>query len=476
MYTEYVIHIIIQINTSSKQLDILQDDHFTSSSPSSKSRYNPLSFIKDDPPHHSGHRERSPPAVVVDCRDDEQFIAYGKSDQQPVNKSHSQYIMSVSSSLPPATNRHRTRSLDAKAVHHGSGSCDPITVLSDEEMDVQNSSDHVISGDNSSDHVTSGDNSSDHVTSTTIQRSSSVRRKRRKLLTLNKVSDWHPSAIGVDATNLTTSVSTSYSSTVDAASARTVSPITVHEHDIVEPHDPIAVKGYGSPTTSNNCNLIDFERRGSPTTSNNCDPIDIEGRRSPTTSNNCDPIDIEGRGSPTSSNTCDLINIERHSSPTTSNTLNLEGHGSLVANTCDLTSTEGHGSITTGNTCDLTSVEGHGSITSDSHEHSKCTAGMVTSDTSDRGKMKKSEWSSLTRSSITSVKSVKTFYNRNSNRPLYDYAPFHSSKLYMCMCIITICTCIYKCVYQVKCIVLWGEPSVLIGQYVIRIINVNTIQ
>ena len=30
--------------------------------------------------------------------------------------------------------------------------------------------------------------------------------------------------------------------------------------------------------------------------------------------------------------------------------------------------------------------------------------------------------------------------------------------------------------YYLKCIALWGEPSVLIGQYVIRIININTIQ
>ena len=420
VYILYVIHIIIQVNKSSMQLDILQDDHLTSSSPPSKSRYNPLSFIKNDSPHHSCHSDRSPPAVVVDCRDDEQFIAYGKSDQQPVSKSHGQYIMSVSSSLPPATSHHRTRSHDAKAVRHSSGSYDPITVLSDEEMDVQNLSDHVMSGDNSSDHVTSGDNSSDHVTSTTIQRNSSIKRKRRKLLTSHKVSDWHPSAIGMDTSDRTTSASTSNnSSTINAASARTESPITVQEDDIVKSDDPITVKGRGSPTNSNTCDLIN-----------------VEGHGSPTTSNACDPINVEGHGSPTTSNAPDLINVEGHGSPTIGDTCGFKGRNSPVANTCDLTSTEGHDSITAGNTCDLTSVKGLGSITSDSLERNKRTVGMVTSDTSDRGGVKENKMSSLARSSLTSVKPTNTFYNRSSNRPLYDFVSRSNSKLLQnCICV-----------------------------------------
>ena len=46
------------------------------------------------------------------------------------------------------------------------GSCDPITIPDeDKDMNLSNSSDHVISDDNLLDHVISGDNLLDHVIS-----------------------------------------------------------------------------------------------------------------------------------------------------------------------------------------------------------------------------------------------------------------------------------------------------------------------
>ena len=276
--------------------------------------------------------------MVVDCRDDEQFVAYGNTGQPTtMSKSSAQYVMSVSSSLPAVTSQDRhpsDGSCDPIAVHHTSESscdsitvhhtsersCDPITVLSDEEMDVHSSSDHVMSGENSSDRVMSGDSGDP----TTTQR---IKRKRRKLISSNKdlVSHWQPRPITVEE-DIAVITNSTTASTIDD-----ISPITVEEHNPISSHDPSTAKGRGSPTTGN---------------------------------------------------------------------------------TCDLTTVEG---------CDLpTALE--------LHDNNKHRVGMVTND--NRGVMK-SLWNntqSYTRPSLTSVKSTKSFYNQSSNRPLYDFAPFTSSK------------------------------------------------
>ena len=328
---------------------MLQDDHCSSSSPPPKSRYNPLSFINPNNGRrqHSNRNRSTAAAVVVDCGEDEQFIAYGSSKcdhhQQPSSTASksAQYIMSVSSSLPAVTGNH---------PHHTSDrSCDPITVPSEdqeEDMDVPNSSDHVMSGDTSSDHVMSSDSGDP----TTTQCNSSVKRKRRKLLNSKcLVSNWQPSPISVEGESSgglavitrskQNSTSTSSPITINSASTHNASPITVEDHNLVSSHD--------------------------------------------------------------------------------------------------LTTTERCGSPTAGSTCDLTSVEGCG--LPDSHDHThKSTVGMVTNDvSSNRGEPVKNKISSVsnsnsqsfTRSSLTSVKSTRTFYNQSGNRHRYNYAPFGSSKL-----------------------------------------------
>ena len=117
--------------------------------------------------------------MIVDCSEDEHFIAYGTSHQPATTSTTTtssstisgQYVMSLSSSLP-------------SLYHHRS--CDPITVLNDDQdEDVINSSDHVMSGD-------SGD-------ATTTQCNSGIKRKRRKLIHSNcLVSNWQPAPITVE--------------------------------------------------------------------------------------------------------------------------------------------------------------------------------------------------------------------------------------------------------------------------------------
>ena len=169
---------------------MLQGDH-SSNYPSSKSRYNPLPFIVNS--HNDQHRQcndnscsKPAAAVVVDCKEDEQYIAYGKGDHQQQAHSTSRStksVVGVSSSLP---------AIDCPG-HNNERSCDPITIIDREN--IPNSLDRAMSGDNSSDHVTSGDSSDP----TTI---SSIKRKRRKLISSKgSVSNWQPTPIDIEETN-----------------------------------------------------------------------------------------------------------------------------------------------------------------------------------------------------------------------------------------------------------------------------------
>lgn len=262
---------------------LLQDDHCSSSRP--PSRYNPLSFVNAKSGQHSDCSNRNRTAtVIVDCREDEQFIAYGssKSDHQQhqpscttsVSKCSStpQYIMSVSSSLPAVT----STSLDHSHHPTNKKSCDPITVLSDdqdEDLHMLTPSGHVMSGDNSSDHVMSGDSSD----STTTQRNSSIKRKRRKLLHSKcLVSNWQPAPINVEGEQSSSehavitkskqhSTSTSNSSPVTINSPNTFnfSPITLEEHSS---HEHATTKSCGLSTA---CDLTEVEESGSPATLRN---------------------------------------------------------------------------------------------------------------------------------------------------------------------------------------------------------------
>ena len=239
---------------------MLQDDHC---SPSSKSRYNPLPFINDDrrPTASCSDRTSSSVAVVVDCKQDELFIAYGGQPTTTTTNSSTQYVVNVSSSLPAVHHRHSDGSCDP--VHHISDrQCDPITVLSDEEMDVHSSSDHVMSGENSSDHVMSGD-SGDRTT----QR---LKRKRRKLISSNKdlVAHWQPKPISVEGDLAVVTKSSTLSNTDDS------SAITVEEHNSTSSHDHTTPKGQGSSNTRNTCDLTTVEGRGSSTA---CDLTTVEG-------------------------------------------------------------------------------------------------------------------------------------------------------------------------------------------------------
>ena len=248
---------------------LLQDDHCSSSRP--PSRYNPLSFINANSGQHSdcSNRNRTA-AVIVDCREDEQFVAYGssKSDHQQhqpccttsVSKCTStpQYIMSVSSSLPAVT------SISLDDSHHPTNkkSCDPITVISDdqdEDLHMLTPSGHVMSGDSSD--------------PTTTQRNSSIKRKRRKLLHSKcLVSNWQPAPINVEGeqsssehavitTSKQHSTTTSNSSPVTINSPNTFnfSPITLEEHSS---HEHATTKSCGSSTA---CDITEVEESGSPT-------------------------------------------------------------------------------------------------------------------------------------------------------------------------------------------------------------------
>ena len=284
------------------------------------------------------------------------FIAYGgqASSTTMSNSSVHQYTMSVSSSLPAVDHHPSDRSCDPVTVHHTSErSCDPITVLSDEEVDIHSSSDHMMSGENSSDHVMSGD-SGDH---TTTQR---IKRKRRKLISSNKdlVSHWQPTPISIEGDLALVTRSNTASSTINKTDD--ISPITVEEHNSIGSHDPTTTTTTTATTSTTTAN---------------------------------------GRGSPTAANTCDLTTVE------------WQGSSTVL----------------------------------DSHDNKKHSTNNVTNN----GGAVKSLWSnrntqSYTRASLTSVKSAKSFYNQ-SNRPLYDFTPFTTSKLLQCVCCVCVCVCVSVC-------------------------------